>query len=73
VKTAAISAGWGFDVGGDFARAKVDTQIELAPDEYAKPGHVIGYIKGDPQSPLGFMRHPRVRVHVTLQALRAEP
>ena len=64
-----IKAGWGFNVGNDFARAKVDTPIELAPNEYAKPGNVIGYIAGDPDSPLGFMRSARVRVHVQRVAL----
>ena len=64
-----IKQGYGFTVGGDFARAKVDTTIELAPKEYAKPGHVIGYIAGDPQSPLGFMRSKSVRVHVQTAAL----
>jgi hypothetical protein len=70
MKTATLIAGWGFDVGQDFARAETDTPIELAPDEFAKPGHVIGYIKGDLQSPLGFLRRTRVRVHVTKQALK---
>jgi hypothetical protein len=59
-----IKAGHGFNVGQDFSRVMVDTPIELAPSEYAKPGHVIGYIAGDLQSGLGFMRKPRVRVHV---------
>jgi hypothetical protein len=59
-----IKAGHGFDVGQDFDRVMVDTPITLAPGEYARPGNVIGYIAGDIQSPLGFMRTPRVRVHV---------
>lgn len=59
-----IKAGFGFDVGQDFSRAIVDTPIELAPAEYAEAGHVIGYIAGDLQSRLGFMRKPRIRVHV---------
>lgn len=64
-----IKAGYGFDVQHDFARAKVDTPIELAPGEYAKPGCVIGYIEGDPNSSLGFMRGKRIRVHVQRSAL----
>jgi hypothetical protein len=59
-----IKAGNGFDVEQDISRVTADTPIELAPAEYAKPGHVIGYIAGDPASKLGFMRSPRVRVHV---------
>lgn len=69
MKRAVIKAGWGFNVGGDFARAKVDTPVELAPEEFAKPHHVIGYITGDKSSPLGFMRADRVRVHVPTAAL----
>ncbi len=64
-----IRKGWGFHVGQDFARATRDTPIELAPDEYAERGSVIGYIEGDPKHSLGFMRHKRVRVHVQRQAL----
>ena len=58
-----IKSGWGFDVGLDFTRATADMPIELAPKEYAKPGHVIGYVSGNPESKLGFMRAPRIRVH----------
>jgi hypothetical protein len=64
-----IKAGWGFDVGQDFSRVAVDTPITLAPTEYAKPGNVIGYIAGSPASKLGFMRAPRVRVHVRRDAI----
>ena len=67
-----ILKGYGFHVGNDFARARTDTPIELAPKEYAKPGHVIGYICGDAASPLGFMRSLRVRVHVQVSALTSE-
>jgi hypothetical protein len=67
-----IKSGYGFNVDLDFARAKSDTPIELAPAEYAKPHHVIGYIVGDPASPLAFLRKPRVRVHVRNDAFRAE-
>jgi len=64
-----IKAGWGYDVGYDFNRTAVDTPIELAPTEYAKPGNVIGYIAGDPKHRYGFMRSARVRVHVPKQAI----
>lgn len=64
-----IQAGYGFDVGQDFDRAAADTPIELAPNEFARPGCVIGYIAGDPSSRLGFMRPPRVRVHVPRRGL----
>lgn len=47
----------------------VDTPISLAPNGCAKPGNVIGYIAGDPASNLGFMRTPRVRVHVRRAAI----
>jgi hypothetical protein len=64
-----IKSGYGFDVGHDFARAAEDTPIELAPKEYAKPGHVIGYIVGNPNCKLGFLRSARVRVHVRRDCL----
>jgi len=64
-----IKKGWGFNVDYDFARAAENTPIELAPTEYAKPGHVIGYIAGNPASSLGFLRRARVRVHVRKDAL----
>jgi hypothetical protein len=62
-----IKSGWGFDVGQNFARATVDTPIEIAPQEYAKPGHVIGYLAENPASSLGFLKYGhngKVRVHV---------
>ena len=64
-----IKAGYGFNVGYDFARAKTDTPIEIDEKAYAKPGYVIGYIAGDPQSTLGFMQSKRVRVHVQKDCL----
>ena len=64
-----IKARYGFHVGQDFARLSVDTPIELAPLEYAKPGHVIGYIQGNKNSSLGFLRTDRVRVHVSRDCL----
>lgn len=65
-----IKEGFGFDAGYDFARAPADTAIELAPEEYAKPGHTIGYIAGNPDSKLGFLRRARVRVHVRRDGLK---
>ena len=64
-----IKKGWGFNVGQDFAHATQDTPIEIDETAYAKPGCVVGYISGNPESPLGFLRHPKVRVHVQKQAL----
>ena len=59
-----IKHGCGYHVGQDFNRANGLTPIDLAPGEHASPGHVIGYIAGDPASRLGFMRRDIVRVHV---------
>jgi len=67
-----IKAGYGFTVGQNFARAVCDTPIELAPTEYARPGHVIGYISGNPASSLGFMRAARIRVNLRKDALTDE-
>ena len=67
-----IKAGWGFNVGQDFARTVIDTPIDVAPKEYAKLGYVIGYIAADPASSLGFLRGfggKPVRVHVRKDAL----
>lgn len=67
-----IRPGYGFDVGQDFARAKLATPIELAESECAKPGCVIGYIPENPQSSLGFLRighNGKVRVHVLRDAV----
>jgi len=66
--------GHGFDVGQNFARAPKDTEtpIELSPTEYAKPGHVIGYIAENPNSSLGFLKYGtkgRVRVHCLQSAI----
>ncbi len=52
-----IKAGFGFTVGYDFARAAVDTPIEVDPAGYAEPGHVTGWIAGDPGSKLGAQSH----------------
>lgn len=51
-----LRAGFGFDVGRDFARAKFDTPAIIALDEYAQPGHHIAYIAENPDSSLGFLR-----------------
>ena len=60
-----IKAGYGFNVGQNFDRAIVDIPIELAPSEYAQPGYAIGYIAGDPNSRVAFLRSSgRVRVRV---------
>ncbi len=67
--TTFIKVGFGFNVGPDFARAKVDTPIELSPTEYAQPGYAVGYIAGNPSHSLGFMRPKRIRVHVQIAAL----
>lgn len=67
-----LKKGFGFEVGANFARASVDTPIDLAPDEYARPGHVIGYIPENPASSLGFLRHGtngKVRVHCLVSAI----
>jgi hypothetical protein len=64
-----IKSGHGFAIGQNFSRAIEDTAITLSPSEYAKPGHVIGYIAGNPDHPLGFMRHAQVRVHVRRDCL----
>ena len=41
--THAIQAGFGFDVGANFERARADIPVALAPTEYAKPHCVIAY------------------------------
>ena len=64
-----IKKGWGFHVGQNFTRATYDIPIIIDANGYAKPGHVIGEISGDPDSPLGFMRNRLVRVHIQKRAL----
>lgn len=49
-----------------------ETPIELAPTEYAKPGHVIGYIPENPASSLGFLKYGhngKVRIHAPSDAI----
>ena len=68
--THVLKSGWGFDIGQNFARASKDTPIRLAPEEFAKPGHVIGYIAPDPTSSLGFLRYgAEIRIHVRKDAV----
>lgn len=61
-----IAAGWGFNVDQNFARAKTDTPIEIVEEDGR---WVIGDIKGDPTSALGFMRRPSIRVRVDKRAI----
>jgi hypothetical protein len=56
-----IMKGYGFNVGNDFARADRDIPIEIAGSDART---VYGYIAGNPQSTLGFMRTPRIFVRV---------
>lgn len=58
-----IKRGFGFTVGYDFARAVEDTPIELDAGG-SHPRVVYGWIAGNPDSKLGFMRAPRIRVAV---------
>lgn len=67
-----IKSGYGFTVGQDFARAAVDTPIELDAKAYAQPGCVVGYIPANPNASLGFLKYGtngKVRVHVQEKAL----
>lgn len=66
-----IAKGYGFNVGADFARAPHDLEIELAPNEYAKPNCVIGYIKPLTGSKLPVLDRncDKLRVHVSKSAL----
>lgn len=69
-----IRKGWGFTVQQNFARAAEELPCRLSPSEYAKPGHTIAYIKANPESNLGFLKHGdengEIRIHVKKQALR---
>jgi hypothetical protein len=57
-----IMKGFGFNVGYDFARADQDIPIEIDGSDART---VYGYIAGNPESTLGFLRAPaRVRVRV---------
>ncbi len=64
-----IKQGYGFNVGQDFARAAQDTPIEIDPKAYSAPCDVIGYIAGNPDGTLGFLRSERVRVRVQKSGL----
>lgn len=56
-----IKQGYGFNVGLDFTRADKDIPIEI---DYSSARTTYGYIVGNPESKLGFMRDARVRVAV---------
>ena len=56
-----IMKGFGFNVGYDFTRADRDIPIEIDAEDART---VYGYIAGNPQSTLGFMRTPLIRVRV---------
>lgn len=56
-----IKKGYGFNVGQDFARAPQDMPIEI---DAVQGCWVYGYVAGNSQSSLGFMRATRVRVRV---------
>ena len=74
-----IKSGWGFDVGQNFARAVVDTPIELDEKAFSgSPRYAIGYIAAIPSSTLGFLRYGdngRIRVRIDRASLGvfAEP
>lgn len=65
-----IKAGWGFNVGQDFARANEDTPIEI---DCVRDSDTFGYIAANPKSTLGFLRgsynDSRVRVRVQTRGL----
>ena len=65
--TTFIPQGYGFNVGRDFARATEDTLIN---EPRVERGHVYGYIAGNPQSKLGFMRPNRVYISVRKDCTR---
>ncbi len=56
-----IKKGYGFNVNQDFARATEDTPIEVTAVQGC---WIYGYIAGNPQSSLGFMRQPRIHIRV---------
>jgi hypothetical protein len=64
-----IMKGFGFNVGYDFTRADQDIPIEIDSEDIRT---VYGYIAGNPQSTLGFMRAPRVRVRVDRRCIANE-
>jgi hypothetical protein len=66
ITMATIKAGWGVNVGQDFTRVMVDTPIEITD---WRGRFAYGYIKGDPNHALGFMRADRVRVYVDDRAI----
>lgn len=54
-----IKAGFGFNVGYDFARAAADTPFEIDVGGFPKKGYLFGWIAGNPNSALGFLRGNR--------------
>ena len=56
-----IQSGCGYNVGHDFNRTSEPTLIDITD---RRGQYVYGYIKGNPQSKLGFMRADRIRVQV---------
>lgn len=62
-----LRAGYGFDIGQNFARAAKYIPARIALGEYAKPGCVIAYIPADPASSLGFLKYGNkdgeIRIH----------
>jgi hypothetical protein len=60
-----IKRGFGFNVGQDFARAQTDLVVN---EPKSDRGFIYGYIVGDPQSSLGFLRSPKVSVRVRQDA-----
>jgi hypothetical protein len=70
--TTYIKQGFGFTVGYDFARATVDTPLAIDAGAFPKAGYVFGWIAGNPDSRLGFLRGNRegkVRVCVRKDGL----
>lgn len=71
-----LRAGYGFDVGQNFARAGVDTPCEIAPKEYARPCFLVAYIPENPASSLGFLKYGsggKVRIHTRKDAFANLP
>lgn len=62
-----IPKGYGFNVGQDFARATEDTYLEV---DTKRDCWIYGYIAGNPQSSLGFLRPNRVRVRVRCDCVK---
>lgn len=63
-----IKEGWGFNVGQDFARAVIDTPLDIT---HTRGQYVYGTIAGNPDSKLGFLRPDRVYVTVQARAVQS--